>query len=473
MTCNNRCGCCKGACCYTSGGSPVCELKTCAECDALDGEWQGSGVQCDDGSCPCDPSPDTSVCEKCIDGVATYRCSASQCCVDSACDDCPEPYCPDTACPTGECCVNGQCMECPPEECPSTPCSGSECCVDGLCGSCPDYTCDPPCGAGLCCVDGNCVTCVACTPGSCGSGCCVDGFCQECPGTECTDGNDCFSDECCVDGRCVTCPPTTCPDAPCSASDCCVDGYCVNPCPSGEYCCDGDCQSTPCDGAGACCWDDGGTWVCTSEAQEVCEDVRNGTWQGAGTDCGDIDCGEGCCEFVETSGGCFVNQCTRGYNAATCATQCDPDTETIDETVADCQDGQPARVKVTGAGVTIDTGRPATDAEDDALQAEINGEYELDLTCAGNATQRFTGATYYVDVTVNMSSSRSASIGVYSVASNVLLASMTLSASLESGTVTACGQAVYPCSDFSGGVTSSGGAAGGDYTGATIDVQGV
>ena len=465
MTCNNRCGCCKGACCYTSGGSPVCELKTCAECDALDGEWQGSGVQCDDGSCPCDPSPDTSVCEKCIDGVATYRCTASQCCVDSACDDCPEPYCPDASCPTGECCVNGQCMECPPEECPSTPCSGSECCVDGLCGSCPEYTCDPPCGAGECCVDGVCVTCVSCTPGSCGSGCCVDGFCQECPGTECTGGGDCFPGECCVDGRCVTCPPTTCPAAPCSASDCCVDGYCINPCASGEYCCDGDCQSTPCDGAGACCWDDEGTYVCTSETQEVCEDVRNGTWQGAGTECSDVDCAQGCCESIETDGGCFITQCTRGYDSATCASPCDPDTDAVDLASAACQGGTPTAVQVTGSLYSYQLG---TQEFNDEVESLINGQYDVDIDCNGTAYEEFSGATLYAAVIVNLTA-KSAAIVVNNNLDQ-LVARMELVVA-SSQTTTACGHALYDCSDFSGTVTFTGG--GGDGSSAEIDVQGV
>jgi hypothetical protein len=255
-----------------------------------------------------------------------------------------------------------------------------------------------------------------------------------------------------------------CPcDPPADPSLCqkCVDGEVVGYCPEDKpNCCDGVCQEEECD-LGACCADDG---TCSQTTEEGCD----GTWQGLDTICDDYDCESGCCETITVSG-CLVAQCVRGYNADTCVTECDPTADAVVGPTTDCDGGTPTQVTVTGAGyINVNTGVPADDA---AIEAAINDSYVIDIGCTSFGYERFDVGDFLVDVTASLSSTREATLVVYRESPFTLVASTRLLGAAETATISACGQGIYPCSDFSGTVTSWGGL--GDGSAATIDVQGM
>lgn len=231
-----------------------------------------------------------------------------------------------------------------------------------------------------------------------------------------------------------------------------------SPAVAGDCCC-GDEEP----GKGACCWDDNGVWVCTQESEEACEDIRGGTWQGAGKSCDDIDCNEGCCDSLTTPDGCIVPFCRRGYEAG--CVPCDPDLPLPPlEGTTDCEEGTPAQVAVACTGFSADTGDTDQNAAIDDL---INDSYSVDLNCSGNADVTFGTGAYFARVAVGISSSRTASISVISTASSTTVASVELAVSAETAINTECGHSVYPCSDFSGAASATGG------TGGTLSVSGV
>jgi hypothetical protein len=444
------CRCCEktGACCNDG----VCTQETCADCLDQGGVFQGVDTVCiGDGEdeCPCDPPATPSQCEKCVDGVPTGYCSETDCCTDSVCRPCPEPTCPEETCTGTKCCVDGQCVTCPQPTCPTVACSDDLCCVDGFCVPCPDYDCDPECESGDCCVDGECVPCTACDPGDCPEGqCCVDGFCTDCP-DPCSPG-DCGPGFCCVDGFCLPCPPRECPDPPCPSGECCIDGYCINPCAEGECCVDGECEPT-----GACCASDG---TCTQTCEGDCE----GTWHD-GVACEDIDCESGCCENVTSpNGGCSYSRCVRGETSG-CTTPCDPDEEQNEEPVISCSGGTPTAVTVTGSGYLGNTGDPFLDAD---LEAIMNDSYSVDLSCNGSGELTLTAGVYFITINVGLAASRSANISLNDGLGT--FAAMARQPAAEASVSNDCVANIYPCSVFSGAVTSSSGI--GDFTGAQIDV---
>lgn len=218
---------------------------------------------------------------------------------------------------------------------------------------------------------------------------------------------------------------------------------------------------------GACCHLSAGSYVCTQETAADCATL-GGVYKGSGTDCADFDCTSGCCESVTTDDGCVVNQCVRGYNSTTCGTECDPVADAVSDPVPDCSGGGTSSARVTGSGYTMSTGDATYDSDVESL-INATGGYLVDLSCTGSGTANFDSGDYSVVVAVGVASVRSASISVYKF--GVLSATMTLTPSAESATNTACGWAVYPCSDYNGTVTSYGGD--GDGTSAQIDVQGV
>ena len=81
------CPCCgkTGACCVGA----TCTQETCADCEALGGDWQGYDTECDGTDCPCDPPADHTLCEKCVEGVVTDKCGSGQHCCDGVCQDEP------------------------------------------------------------------------------------------------------------------------------------------------------------------------------------------------------------------------------------------------------------------------------------------------------------------------------------------------------------------------------------------------
>jgi hypothetical protein len=108
-----QCNCCGGACCYDFAGTPTCTFETCADCEDLNGEWQGPGTECtgdDLNDCPCDPPADHTECKKCVDGTPTARCAEGENCCDGVCqeEECSECE-GDEDCPLGQCCDGGEC----------------------------------------------------------------------------------------------------------------------------------------------------------------------------------------------------------------------------------------------------------------------------------------------------------------------------------------------------------------------------
>jgi hypothetical protein len=90
------CRCCEktGACCTDEG----CSQETCADCETLEGLFQGVDTVCgEDDECPCAPPADPGQCEKCVDGTPAVYCPEGKpnCC-DGVCQaepcGCPECY---------------------------------------------------------------------------------------------------------------------------------------------------------------------------------------------------------------------------------------------------------------------------------------------------------------------------------------------------------------------------------------------
>lgn len=222
--------------------------------------------------------------------------------------------------------------------------------------------------------------------------------------------------------------------------------------------------------AGACCAADG---TCSQETKAAC-DSAGGVWHGAGTDCADYDCTSGCCEEV-TLDTCTLSICKRGYDAGTCAEECDPATvvDAPPSGVAQCKDGTPSSVTVTGSGVTFSTYDPDLTAD---LTDAMNASYGITFRCDGlhsgggvSTTFAYPGTfgTYDVIVTVRLYADRFASISI--IQGGSVLARMERSDGLATIYTGEC-DSVYECDLFSGAPTATGGTFG-DYTNATIGVS--
>ena len=226
---------------------------------------------------------------ECIAVCADFECGDDGC--GGTCGTCPD------AAPL---CVAGKCtVECQPD------CAGKECGddgCDGTCGECPEFH--------VCLEDGACLCQPQCDEDDCGEdGCggtcgdciypaaqCIEGTCECYPQCE---GKQCGDDGC--GGICGECPPAhdclsdgTCLCIPdCTNTDCGSDG-CGGSCGScqcGEYCINGLCEFTACDGkecgsngcGGSCgncqpglaCVDG----LCPPEGQ-TCEDFNQMDWDG-------------------------------------------------------------------------------------------------------------------------------------------------------------------------------------------------
>lgn len=233
--------------------------------------------------------------------------------------------------------------------------------------------------------------------------------------------------------------------------------------------------------AGACCAADG---TCSQETKAAC-DSAGGVWHGAGTDCADYDCTSGCCEEV-TLDTCTLSICKRGYDAGTCAEECDPAVVVTPPPsgVAKCKDGTPDTATVTGSGVTFSTGDALLDAD---LLAVMNASYAVTFECDGRhsgqsapflppaVTEFFYTGNYSlrVDVRLEFQPTRIASITVYDfLQTPPEIAKMELDDGLATEYSSECNAGgtgiVYLCVLFDGVPTSTSGA--GDYSGAYIDV---
>ncbi len=201
------CRCCEqtGACCNDG----TCSLETCADCEDAGGTFQGVGTECSgvsEDECPCDPPADPALCEKCIDGVATVRCTGSENCCDGTCVDGPCGDCAGdcewqvawglegtygwslvSGCPEPDCLCAEPADDPGTEESPAqegnyfTPCAScltDEDCEGGYCcdGVCQDTPCATPCDSASDC-PGFGLTCEELLPGSPYN--CCDGECEE------------------------------------------------------------------------------------------------------------------------------------------------------------------------------------------------------------------------------------------------------------------------------------------------------
>jgi hypothetical protein len=126
------CRCCEktGACCTDEG----CSQETCADCETLEGLFQGVDTVCgEDDECPCAPPADPGQCEKCVDGTPAVYCPEGK------------PNCCDGVCqaePCGCCCVDGA----------PDPTKATEAACDAAGGT---WYAGDPCGAYDCrCCDG-------------------------------------------------------------------------------------------------------------------------------------------------------------------------------------------------------------------------------------------------------------------------------------------------------------------------------
>ena len=139
-----KCNCCLGACCVDG----ACSMQTFTDCVAACGKWQGAGVPCEDGECPCDPPADAVRCQKCQDG-SVYPVGAGDCWdsvrEEKGCFSCGGSCGSDGSCPRGCKCVEGKCVRC----------------VQACCGECSTENPSPPTCA---CVDGQSVPTSCCLP---------------------------------------------------------------------------------------------------------------------------------------------------------------------------------------------------------------------------------------------------------------------------------------------------------------------
>jgi hypothetical protein len=146
-----------------------------------------------------------------------------------------------------------------------------------------------------------------------------------------------------------------------------------------------------------------------------------------------------------------------------CVTPCDPDEEQNEEPVISCSGGTPTSVTVTGSGYIGNSGNPVLDAE---LEAIMNDSYSVDLLCGGSGGLLLTSGAYFITIVVGLAASRSAAITLSDGLGT--FATMARQPAAEAEVSNDCGANIYPCSGYSGAVTSSSGI--GDFTGAQIDV---
>ena len=116
---------------------------------------------------------------------------------------------------------------------------------------------------------------------------------------------------------------------------CCCGGPTGTCCQADEYCCEGECQSTPC--TGACC---DPVFGCTQAADEETCTGDGGTWLGYGVSCDPNPCPGACCDMVfdrcdqETQADCEEN----GRTFLGVGVPCIPDPCNVDGACC-CPDG--------------------------------------------------------------------------------------------------------------------------------------
>ena len=226
---------------------------------------------------------------ECVPVCAGLECGDDGC--GGQCGQCPEaaPVCSEGKC-TVECIPDCDGKECGPDGCQET---CGECLENHVCLSDGTCLCQPQCGEDDCgddgcggqcgeclypaaqCVDGKCICTPQCEGKQCGDDGC-GGQCGECPVN-----HDCLSD-----GTCLCIPD-------CTATQCGGDGCggSCGGCGCGEYCINGLCEFTACDGKE--CGADGCGGVCGGCAAglacvqglcppegQTCEDFNEIGWDG-------------------------------------------------------------------------------------------------------------------------------------------------------------------------------------------------
>jgi hypothetical protein len=142
--------------------------------------------------------------------------------------------------------------------------------------------------------------------------CCMGEECADLTDWECgNSGGSFYADVFCNEFFCLA------PEAACCIGDECIvstEADC-----DGEYMGDGtDCSVNYCvSDNGACCYGNGEfcAELPNSSGQGLCEDIFNGTWMGAGTSCGEINCLGGACCFVDLDQN---STCVDGYTEYDC-----------------------------------------------------------------------------------------------------------------------------------------------------------
>lgn len=283
---------------------------------------------------------------------------------------------------------------------------------------------------------------------------------------------------------------------------CCCGGPSGECCQTGEYCCQGVCQPTPCD-LGACCdpffgcyestqmecwgfWQGPGTTCnpdpcqfpgaccvdgeCSAVESEAECTAAGGVYQGAYSSCEDGSCLGGCCgdPICPPQG----PPCRPGYFASRCAdlggTACDPtEPDSNPNGVYSCNNNvTQATVEATGHVVGIPGSQTALDLE---AQAAMNSTYVVQLDCAGGGTATFAVGNFLVTVTAFAGNFVNASIEVR-LASNGQRYCSTNAPAQNFNVIgtTACGWPIYDCVGVSGaavfGPTSGCGGASASYT---------
>jgi len=314
-----------GACCYTNEknvevcqnlAQNVCELKvdyhfygkntTCKDEGADCGE--GDGACCLFGEC-FDNTPESD----CDEG--TYYGDDSSCVPHEY--ECTGECKTDQHCPDAQVCCSEVCQDSCDGGCKnSSDCPNAQVCCSGVCQDSCDST------TGACCIinakDPSIYDCIIVDEADidqcdanwqgAGSTCAADGStCGDATG-KCTDSSDCPGQVCCSGvcqdscGGCVVC---TCLDsAECPSGEYCCEGSCETEpcevkgcgtgpaCTGGENCCDGDCYSSPCCGTEP---------PCPCQKPNCCEGI-----------CQSAECGDPCKENINDCGiCCYWNENTQ------------------------------------------------------------------------------------------------------------------------------------------------------------------
>ena len=329
-TSNDQCsgGACKGSPKVCEGAKPPCIIAECDKetgCKVFPADLAGGAtVSCDDGQ----------VCTE-NDACKGGTCKGTL----KTCEEDDNPCTVGSCQPTNGACVTG------PIGLPLFCDDGDACTVETACDG-TDCV-----GKAKNCDDDN-----ACTTDSCDKAKgCQHAFAElgASATPTCDDGDPCTAGEICASGSCVG-KPTNCDDGNACTNDACEAGFgCVgksnlsscsdgDPCTENDACSKGTCSGSAvtCDDNNPCtndsCGTDGCTYVAKTNASACGADSQ--CWAGV---CVTPKCGNGTCEYNETSGNC-LEDCPEGgglcaVDDESCITACN-DKQCLDEQTACSQE---------------------------------------------------------------------------------------------------------------------------------------